>query len=150
MSVKLKKHVFAPIVVIFSVFAYVLVAQPAIEKNVWVLSYARQNEPPFFVLAHNDDDYDFSDDVSSPIKFSKPIKLTLEATDGKLILADATNGKTYEGTYVMKHRSRYGRYINQSYSIVIDDVEGTANISSQYSKTLLVSIGDYYLHFEVK
>ena len=110
-----------------------------------MLSYAQQAEPPLFVVAHNDD-YNFSDVDSSLYKFSKPIELMLEADNGKLILTDITNGNIYEGTYKVKS---WGKYINQSYTIVIDGIEGTANISSKFGRTLFVSIGDYYLHFEV-
>lgn len=145
---KVKKYVIIPIIVILCMIIYVLAAKPIIETRTWVLSYAQQAEPPLFVVAHNDD-YDFSDDESSLFKFSKPIEVTLKAKDGKLILTDITNGNTYEGTYEIKYRSRY---INQSYSFVIEGVEGTANIniSPTFDRMLFVSIGDYCLHFEVK
>ena len=32
----------------------------------------------------------------------------------------------------------------------LNTLEGTANISSKFGRTLFVSIGDYYLHFDVK
>lgn len=141
----IKKHVIIPIIVILCIIIYALVAKPIIETRTWMLSYAQQAEPPLFVVAHNDD-YDFSDVDSSLFEFSKLIEVILEAKDGKLILTDTTNKKTYEGTYKIKS---WGRYINQSYSVIIDGVEGTANISSKFGRTLFVSIGDYYLHFEV-
>lgn len=128
------------------IIAYVSLAKPTIEKRTWELSYAQQAEPPLFVVAHNDD-YDLSDVDSSLFAFSKPIELTLEANDGKLILTDKTNNNTYEGTYSMKY---WSRYINQSCYVSIDGELGTANISSKFGRTLFVSIGDYYLHFEVK
>ena len=87
--VKFKKYVLIPIVVILCMIVYVFVAKPTIEKRTWVLSYAQQAEPPLSVVAHNDD-Y-----VFSVFKFSKPIELTLEAKDGKLILNDTTNSDTY-------------------------------------------------------
>lgn len=143
---KFKKYSFIPIIVILSMIVYVFVAKPTIEKRTWVLSYAQQAEPPLFVVAHNDD-YNFSD-VDSPLyKFSKPIELTLEAKDGKLILNDTTNSNTYEGSYKIKS---WGKFTKQRYSIVIDGVEGTANISSNSGRTLFVSVGGYYLHFDVK
>ena len=146
MLVKFKKYVLIPILIIICIIAYAFFAKPTIENRTWVLSYAQQAEPPLFVVAHNDD-YNFSDVESSLFEFSKPIELTLEAKDGKLILNDTTNGKTYEGTYKIKS---WSRYINQRYTFVIDGIEGTANISSKFGRTLFVSIGDYYLHFEVK
>ena len=144
--VKFKKYILTPILIVLCIIAYAFFAKPTIERRAWVLSYAQQAEPPLFVVAHNDD-YDFSD-VDSPLyKFSKPIELTLEANDGKLVLTDTTNGNAYEGTYKVKYWNTFRR---QSYAVVIDGVEGTANISSKYGRTLFVSIGDYYLHFETK
>ena len=143
--VRFKKYALIPILVILCIVAYAFFAKPTIEKPTWVLSYAQQAEPPLFVVAHNDD-YDFSNVDNSLYKFSKPIELTLEANDGKLILTDTTNGNIYEGTYKVKS---WGKHINQSYTVAIDGIEGTANISSKYGRTLFVSIGGYYLHFEM-
>lgn len=143
---KFKKYVSIPIIIILCIIAYAIFAKPTIEKHTWVLSYAQQAEPPLLVVAHNDD-YNFSDVDSSLYKFSKPIELTLEADDGKLILTDTTNGNIYEGTYKVKS---WGKHINQSYTVVINGIEGTANISSKYGRTLLISIGDQHLHFETK
>ena len=143
---KIKKYIFIPILVVLCITLYAVFAKPTIETRTWVLSYAQQAEPPLFVVAHNDD-YNFSDVDSLLYKFSKPIELTLEADDGKLILTDTTNGNIYEGTYKVKS---WGKHINQSYTVVIDGVEGTANISSKFGRTLFVSIGDYYLHFEIQ
>lgn len=140
---KLKKNFFVPIIVILCIVVYVCFSKPAIEKKTWLLSYAQQATPPLFVVAHHDD-YDFSDDDSSLFEFSKPIELTLEAADGQLILTDITHGKTYEGSY--KNTS----WRKQSYSVTLEGLEGHANISSQFGRTLFVSIGDYYLHFEAK
>ena len=142
---KIKKYIFIPILVVLCITLYAVFAKPTIETRTWVLSYAQQAEPPLFVVAHNDD-YNFSDVDSLLYKFSKPIELTLEADDGKLILTDTTNGNIYEGTYKVKS---WGKHINQSYTVVIDGVEGTANISSKFGRTLFVSIGDYFLHFKV-
>lgn len=147
---KFKKYALIPIVIILCMIFYAFIAKPIIETRTWVLSYAQQSEPPLFIVAHNDD-YDFSDVESSPFQFSKPIEVILEAKDGKLILTDTTNGNTYEGNYKTKSWNRYGhRDINERYTVVIDGIEGTANISSKFGRTLFVSIGDYYLHFEAK
>ena len=143
---KINKYIFIPILVVLCIILYAFFAKPTIEKRTWVLSYAQQAEPPLFVVAHNDD-YNFSDVDSSLYKFSKPIELTLEADDGKLLLTDTTNGNIYEGTYQVKS---WGKHINQSYTVAIDGVEGTANVISKFDRTLFVSIGDYYLYFETK
>ncbi|MBQ9087036.1 MAG: hypothetical protein IJY47_07620 [Clostridia bacterium] len=84
-------------------------------------------------------------------QFSKSIELICEAEDGKLVLTDQTNGKTYEGTYkIISHGIRNFRIKRDSYTVVIDGVEGTANISSGNNRTLFVSIGGYYLDFVVE
>ena len=122
---------------------------PSMENRTWLLSYAQQAEAPYFVVAHNSD-YDFSGDESDLYNFSKPVELTLQAKDGKLLLIDKTNGKTYEGTYEVAP-DRFGRFrvfAKKSYTVVIDGLQGKANFSS--NRTLFVSIGGYYLNFEIK
>ena len=122
---------------------------PSMENRTWLLSYAQQAEAPCFVVAHNSD-YDFSGDESDLYNFSKPVELTLQAKDGKLLLIDKTNGKTYEGTYEADS-GRFGKFrafTKKSYTVVIGDLKGTANFSS--NRTLFVSIGGYYLNFEIK
>lgn len=143
---KFKKFVFVPLIVLLCVIVYALVAKPTIAKHTWVLSYAQQAEPPFFVVAHNED-YDFSDVDSSLFEFSQPIELTLEAKDRKLILTDTTNGKTYEGTYKVKS---WNRFANQSYLVFVDGMEGTANVISESGRQLFIAIGDYELYFAIR
>lgn len=120
-----------------------------IEHRTWVLFYAQQAEAPHFVVAHGKD-YDVSNIEDPLFSFSKLIELTCEAKDGKLLLTDKTNGKTYEGTYIMTSGwlGRFSASAKKSYSVIIDGLEGTANFSS--NKTLFVSIGGYYLNFEIE
>lgn len=143
--VKYKKYFLISIIILICIIAYTFFAKPIIEKRTWVLSYVQQAEP-LFVVAHNKD-YDFADEESFLFKFSKPIELTLEAKNGKLKITDSTNGKTYEGTYKVKS---WSKFTNQSYVIVVDGVEGTANLTSRLGRQLFISIGDYYLFFEAK
>lgn len=131
------------------IFVFIILSMPKLENRTWLLSYAQQAEAPRFVVAHNDS-YDFSNDESGLFELSKPIELTCEAKDGKLLLIDKTNGKTYEGTYKVDS-DRFGKFrvfAKKSYTVVIDGLEGTANLSS--NRTLFVSIGGYYLNFEIK
>ena len=122
---------------------------PSMENRTWLLSYAQQAEAPYFVVAHNSD-YDFSGDESDLYNFSKPVELTLQAKDGKLLLIDKTNGKTYEGTYEVTsdHFGGFSVFTKKSYTVVIDGLQGKANFSS--NRTLFVSIGGYYLNFDIK
>ncbi len=130
---------------------YAIIAKPVIETHTWVLSYAQQIEPMIFV-AHNAA-YDFSDDESSFFEPSKPIELICEAKDGKLVLTDRTNGKTYEGTYKITSLGGFGRFSTfkgQVYTVVIEGVEGRANISSPNGRMLFMSIDNYALNFSVE
>ncbi len=142
---KIKKYVFIPILVILCIILYAVFAKPAIETRTWVLSVAQKTEP-LSVVAHKVG-YDFSDVDSNLFAFSKEIDLVCVAKNGKLIITDNTNDKTYEGTYKV---TSWGRFSGQSYAVVIEGKEGTANISSEFNRTLFVSIGDYYLNFEVQ
>ena len=81
------------------------------------------------------------------VAFSKEIELTCTAKDGKLTISDRTNGKTYEGTYKV---TSWGRFIGQSYAVVIDGKDGTAKMSSKFNRTLFISVGGYYLNFEIQ
>ena len=128
---------------------HLILVMPKFEHRTWQLSYAQQADAPHFVVAHNAE-YDFSNDESGLYDFSEPIELTLEANDGKLLLIDKTNGKTYEGTYEVAS-ARFGKlraFAKKSYTVVIDGLQGTASFSS--NRTLFVSIGGYYLNFEIK
>ena len=114
---------------------------PDIERHTWVLSNAVRSDLPGIVVAHggsiNTDDPMF--------QVSQPIELICEAKNGKLILTDRTNGKTYEGSY---EYGRHGRRLkHRSYVVVIEGTEGRANISTGDGRALFVSIGGYYLNF---
>lgn len=143
---KMKKHLLLLMTVVLCIVVYMIAAKPVIAKGTWVLSLAQQAEPPHSVVAHHKD-YDFSNEESSLFEFSKPIELICEAKDGKLVLTDKTNGETYEGTYKVK---TWKKFTNQSFTVVIEGVEGVANISSRLDPTLFVSIGDYYLTFDIR
>ena len=122
---------------------------PRLEHRTWVLSYVQQTESPYFVVAHNAD-YNFSEDESGLFDFSKEVELTLEAKDGKLLIVDKTNEKTYEGTYTINHgkHGRFRVFKNKTYAVVINGLDGTANFST--NRTLFVSIDGYGLYFEIQ
>ncbi len=142
---KQRKRFFIPMILAVSIIVCVILATPTIETHTWVLSSAQQAEP-LMVVAHHPD-LDVSDEESPLFGLSKPIELICEAKDGKLILTDKTNHQTYEGIYTVKSRNKL-RY--QSYTVVINGVEGTANISSRSGRTLFMSVGGYYLDFKVE
>lgn len=139
---KSKKMIFIPILAVLCVVLYAFFARPAIETHTWVLFSAQRADLPYFV-AHQPG-YDPSD-TDQLFAFSKETELTCVAKDGKLTITDKTNHKTYEGTY---KAASWGRF--RQYDVVIDGKEGTANISSEPNRTLVVSIGDYFLNFEAE
>lgn len=148
---KIKKYIFVPILVALCIMGYIVRTKPIIETHTWVLSYAQQVEP-MILVAHNAA-YDFSDDESSFFEPSKPIELICEAKDGKLVLTDKTNGKVYEGTYKITSlggSGRFGTFNGQMYTVVIEGVEGRANISSPDGRMLFMSIDNYALNFWVE
>ena len=141
---------FSGIVIFCIIVAVILIfAMPNLENRTWDLSYAQQAEAPYFVVAHNPD-YNFSEDESGLFDFSKEVDMTLEAKDGKLIIVDKTNEKTYEGTYTINYgkHGRFRVFKSKTYTVVIDGLEGTANFST--NRTLFVSIDGYCLYFEVQ
>lgn len=142
----MKKHIkaFAVALVCIGVAVFLLCSIPTIENRTWVLFTAQKSG---VVVAHHKD-YDLSGDTSGLFGASKPIELICEAEDGKLVLIDKTNNKTYEGTYTSTS-GRFGAFKKfKTYTVVIDGLEGTANISSD--KTLFVSVGGYSLTFAVE
>lgn len=145
-----KRIVFLPVfVIILCIFLYFAFLKPKIAFYTWELSLAQQVGPPFITVAHNKD-YDFSDEDDTLFKFSKPIDLTLVAKNKKLTISDKTNNKVYNGTYKVKSWGRH--HTPRSYEIVIEGIEGTANISnnSLFNPTLFMSIDGYYLNFANK
>ena len=126
----------------FSIVAILFFSAPTLENRTWVLFTAQKSG---VVVAH-DKGYDLSGDTSGLFGASKPIELICEAEDGKLVLTDVTNSKTYEGTYKSIGAFSFFKQF-KTYTVVIDGLEGTANISS--NKTLFVSVGGYSLNFTV-
>ena len=81
---------------------------------------------------------------------AKIIDLTLTAKDGKLVVTDITNGKTYDGTYqVIKQTPK-----SIDYEVVIDGLSGYATVAStEYYDgseipTLPINLGEYSIYFE--
>lgn len=137
------KKAFGTVVFCFSIVAILFFLAPTLENRTWVLFTAQKSG---VVVAHHKD-YDLSGDTSGLFGASKPIELICEAEDGKLVLIDKTNNKTYEGTY--KNTDGFSLFKQfKTYKVTIDGVEGTANISS--NKTLFVSVGGYSLNFSVE
>ena len=80
---------------------------------------------------------------------AKIVDITLIAKDGEITLTDATNSKTYSGTYKISQKTPDGT----DYEITIDGVTGHATAApteyynDQAIPTLPVNIGGYSVYF---
>lgn len=83
---------------------------------------------------------------------AKIVDLTLIAKDGRITITDASNGKTYEGTYKVSQTTGKGA----DYEITIDGKKGycTVAMTDYYEgdsePTLPINLGDYTLYFYQK
>ncbi len=77
------------------------------------------------------------------------VDLTLTAKDGKITVTDATNGKTYVGTYKVTQTTPKGT----DYEVTIDGIKGYATVApTEYYDgsevpTLPINLGDFSLYF---
>jgi len=137
------KNIIFMIAAIIILVAVAVLSVPKINTRTWQLVFASKKEP-YITVAHKAG-MELSD--ASFHGASQEIDLILEASGGKITITDNTNNKTYTGSYKRSNRWR-SLFRKDSYSVIIEGVEGTANISSH--STMFVSIGDYYLDFAVK
>lgn len=115
-----------------------------IEDCEWGLRYG---------LHHSDSGY-AAVAVSAEMSWTYPgaavLDVRLVARNGKLTIADFTNGKTYEGTYQVVSRNPDG---STDYRIVIGDTEGrgvtamTTYYEGGSEPTLPIALGNYSMYF---
>ena len=83
---------------------------------------------------------------------AKIVDMTLTAKDGKIIITDATNNKTYEGAYNVSAKTPR----STDYHVTIDGISGYATVAmTTYADgtkepTLPISIDGYSLYFYEK
>ena len=93
--------------------------------------------------------YDAVAEESTTHPEAKIIEMTLIAKDGKITITDVTNGKTYEGTYIVSGRNPEGT----DYHITIDGKSGYAGTAmTTYADgtrepTLPISLDGYSMYF---
>ena len=93
--------------------------------------------------------YDAAAEESTAHPEAKIIEMTLMAKDGKITIADVTNGKTYEGTYTVSGRNPEGT----DYHITIDGKSGYAGVAmTTYADgleepTLPINLDGYSMYF---
>lgn len=80
---------------------------------------------------------------------AKVVDIMLIAKGGEITLSDATNNKTYAGTYKMTEETSK----SATYEVVIDDIAGNATITvtehlgNRLTPTLPINLGDYTVYF---
>ena len=80
---------------------------------------------------------------------TKSVDLKLVAKDGAITLTDATNSKTYTGTYKVQQKTPKGT----DYEVTIDGIKGYATVApTEYYDgsevpTLPINLGEYSLYF---
>ena len=80
---------------------------------------------------------------------AKIVDLKLVAKDGSITITDATNNKTYSGTYKVQQKTPKGT----DYEVTIDGIKGYATVAqTEYYDgsevpTLPINLGEYSLYF---
>ena len=80
---------------------------------------------------------------------AKVADIMLTAKNGEITLTDATNNKTFAGTYEMTEETSK----SVTYAIIIDNIAGSATIKTEehignrLTPTLPVELGDYTVYF---
>lgn len=124
-------------------------AKVSIENYEWKMRTVMSND---IELADSDEIVLAVGEADELYPNAKIVDLTLTAKDGKLTLTDATNNKTYEGTYSVENKTPDG--IN--YKVTIDGKEGYATVAmTEYydgteEPTLPINLGDCSLYFYEK
>ena len=100
-------------------------------------------------IEDNEAVYDAAGDSATGVSGAKIIDMTLTAKDGKIAVADLTNGKTYEGTYIVTKITPAGT----DYSITLDGKSGYATVAmttyadGSQTPTLPITLGSYSMYF---
>ena len=102
-------------------------------------------------VMRNDTDLDVTavDEADAAHPDAKVVDLFLVAKDGKITVTDATNNKTYEGTYSVSGKNPKGT----DYEITIDGKEGYATVAmTEYADgteepTLPINLGTHLMYF---
>ena len=119
----------------------------AIEDYEWKMGAVMRND---IEVAQNEDELVVAvgeeDDIHPNIKI---VDLKLVAKDGSIAITDATNNKTYSGTYKVQQKTPKGT----DYEVMIDGIKGYATVApTEYYDgsevpTLPINLGEYSLYF---
>ena len=119
----------------------------AIEDYEWKMGAVMRND---IEAAQNEDELVVAvgeeDDIHPNAKI---VDLKLVAKDGSITITDATNNKTYSGTYKVQEKTPKGT----DYEVTIDGIKGYATVApTEYYDgseipTLPINLGEYSLYF---
>jgi len=119
----------------------------AIEDYEWKMGAVMRNN---IEVAQNEDELVVAvgeeDDIHPNAKI---VDLKLVAKDGSITITDATNNKTYSGTYKVQQKTPKGT----DYEVTIDGIKGYATVApTEYYDgsevpTLPINLGEYSLYF---
>ena len=119
----------------------------AIEDYEWKMGAVMRND---IEVAQNEDELVVAvgeeDDIHPNAKI---VDLKLVANDGSITVTDATNNKSYSGTYKVQRKTPKGT----DYEVTIDGVKGYATVApTEYYDgsevpTLPINLGDFSLYF---
>ena len=119
----------------------------AIEDYEWKMGAVMRND---IEVAQNEDELVVAvgeeDDIHPNAKI---VDLKLVAKDGSITITDATNNKTYSGTYKVQQKTPKGT----DYEVTIDGAKGYATVApTEYYDgsevpTLPINLGEYSLYF---
>ena len=119
----------------------------AIEDYEWKMDAVMRND---IEVAQNEDELVVAvgeeDDIHPNAKI---VVLKLVANDGSITVTDATNNKSYSGTYKVQRKTPKGT----DYEVTIDGIKGYATVApTEYYDgsevpTLPINLGDFSLYF---
>ena len=119
----------------------------AIEDYEWKMGAVMRND---IEVAQNEDELVVAvgeeDDIHPNAKI---VDLKLVANDGSITVTDATNNKSYSGTYKVQRKTPKGT----DYEVTIDGIKGYATVApTEYYDgsevpTLPINMGEYSLYF---
>ena len=119
----------------------------ALEDYEWKMGAVMRND---IEVAQNEDELVVAvgeeDDIHPNAKI---VDLKLVANDGSITVTDATNNKSYSGTYKVQRKTPKGT----DYEVTIDGIKGYATVApTEYYDgsevpTLPINLGDFSLYF---
>ena len=120
--------------------------KPSIEDYIWRMRTVMSND---IELADSEDIVLAVGEPDELYPNAKLVELTLVAKNSRIMITDATNNKTYEGTYKVSGKNPKGT----DYEVTIDGKHGYATVAmTKYyddmeEPTLPINLGDYSIYF---